>query len=242
LTEAEWLAATDPSPMLAFVHASGRASFRKLWLFTAASCRCASSVLPAELVRAIARISELLATGKAPPEERQAVHVVARQWKEFLVAWRNFEAAALIREFENYFARPAQRSWDSARWAIQLARLPDWPYPEGGLLQETGAELPPRRQPAATITDRYRCLSNILRCLFSYSTANLDPAWLSWNGGAVPQIARSIDDDQAFDRMPLLADALEDAGCTDAEILGHCRGDGEHVRGCRVLELILTGN
>ena len=127
-----------------------------------------------------------------------------------------------------------------ARWAIQLARLPDWPYPEGGLLQEeAGAELPTRRQPPATISDRYRCLSNILRCVFSYSTANLDPAWLAWNGGAVPQIARSIYHDQAFDRLPLLADALEDAGCTDASILGHCREGGEHARGCRVVDLVL---
>jgi len=39
--------------------------------------------------------------------------------------------------------------------------------------------------------------------------------------------------------MPILADALEDAGCTDAAILEHCRGPGPHVRGCWVVDLIL---
>jgi hypothetical protein len=39
--------------------------------------------------------------------------------------------------------------------------------------------------------------------------------------------------------MPILADALEDAGCDNADILQHCRGAGEHVRGCWVVDLVL---
>ena len=46
-------------------------------------------------------------------------------------------------------------------------------------------------------------------------------------------------EDRAFDRLPLLADALEDAGCADADILVHCRNGGEHVRGCWVVDLLL---
>ena len=42
-----------------------------------------------------------------------------------------------------------------------------------------------------------------------------------------------------FARMPTLADALEEAGCTNADILAHCRQPGEHVRGCWVLDLLL---
>jgi hypothetical protein len=45
--------------------------------------------------------------------------------------------------------------------------------------------------------------------------------------------------DRAFDRLPILADALEEAGCTDAAILEHCRGPGPHVRGCWVVDLLL---
>ncbi len=63
--------------------------------------------------------------------------------------------------------------------------------------------------------------------------------WLAWNDGAIPKMAQAIYDDRAFDRLPILADALEDAGCDNQEILDHCRSNGEHVRGCWVVDLIL---
>jgi hypothetical protein len=63
--------------------------------------------------------------------------------------------------------------------------------------------------------------------------------WLGGNGGAVRKLAGAIYEERAFDRLPILADALEDAGCADATILGHCRGPGPHVRGCWVVDLIL---
>jgi hypothetical protein len=47
------------------------------------------------------------------------------------------------------------------------------------------------------------------------------------------------DGGRALDRLPILADALEEAGCTDADILAHCRGPGPHVRGCWVVDLLL---
>jgi hypothetical protein len=56
----------------------------------------------------------------------------------------------------------------------------------------------------------------------------------------VVQMAQTIYDDRAFDRMPVLADALVKAGCDNDEILGHCRGPGPHVRGCWVVDLILS--
>jgi hypothetical protein len=62
---------------------------------------------------------------------------------------------------------------------------------------------------------------------------------LAWNDGAVVRLAQTIYDDRAFDRLPVLADTLEEAGCTDADILAHCRGPGSHVRGCWVVDLVL---
>ena len=67
----------------------------------------------------------------------------------------------------------------------------------------------------------------------------IDPSWLAWQNGLIPKIAQFIADSQAFDRLPILADALEDSGCTDADILAHCRESGEHVRGCWVLDALL---
>jgi hypothetical protein len=52
-------------------------------------------------------------------------------------------------------------------------------------------------------------------------------------------IAARIYQERAFDRLPVLADALEDAGCADADLLAHCRGSGEHVRGCWAVDLLL---
>ncbi len=63
-----------------------------------------------------------------------------------------------------------------------------------------------------------------------------DPAWLS---PATVAIAAAIYQDRAFDRMPVLADALEEAGCGNTDILLHCRTPGEHVRGCWVVDLVL---
>ncbi len=63
-----------------------------------------------------------------------------------------------------------------------------------------------------------------------------DSAWFT---PAVVAIATSIYSDRAFDRMPILADALEEAGCTNADVLLHCRSDGPHVRGCWVVDLVL---
>lgn len=55
----------------------------------------------------------------------------------------------------------------------------------------------------------------------------------------VVALAQAIYDERAFDRLPVLADGLEEAGCTDADILAHCRGPGPHVRGCWVVDLLL---
>jgi hypothetical protein len=60
-----------------------------------------------------------------------------------------------------------------------------------------------------------------------------------WRKPEVVSLAQVIEDEQAFERMGMLADSLEDVGCTNADIVGHCRGPGPHVRGCWLLDLIL---
>jgi hypothetical protein len=60
------------------------------------------------------------------------------------------------------------------------------------------------------------------------------------DAGNISQLAQAIYDDRAFDWLPKLGHALEGAGCTDADLLGHFRGPGPHVRGCWALDLILS--
>jgi hypothetical protein len=61
----------------------------------------------------------------------------------------------------------------------------------------------------------------------------------TWRTTAVLGLARGIYDEKAFDRLPILADALEEAGCDNADVLAHCRGPGPHVRGCWVIDGVL---
>ena len=60
----------------------------------------------------------------------------------------------------------------------------------------------------------------------------------SWRTPAVVGLVEAIYEGRAFDRLPMVADALENAGCHDASILGHCRHPGLHVRGCWLIDLL----
>jgi hypothetical protein len=70
----------------------------------------------------------------------------------------------------------------------------------------------------------------------------ISPAVLDWNAGTVVKLAQAIYDSRRFMDMPVLADALEEAGCTSQSVLNHCRHLGDHVRGCWALDLLLRGN
>jgi hypothetical protein len=65
----------------------------------------------------------------------------------------------------------------------------------------------------------------------------VDPAWLRWNDGTVAKLASVIHDERRFADLPVLADALEEAGCSRADLLGHCRAGG-HVLGCWALDAL----
>jgi hypothetical protein len=68
----------------------------------------------------------------------------------------------------------------------------------------------------------------------------VEPAWLAWQQGTVGMLAREIGEARRFEDLPVLADALEDAGCTDGSLLAHLRGPGPHVPGCWGLDAVLA--
>jgi hypothetical protein len=78
----------------------------------------------------------------------------------------------------------------------------------------------------------------LLRDIFGnpFRPLALKPAWRTSD---VLALATGIYEEKAFDRMPILADALQDTGCDNDDVLSHCRGEGPHVRGCWVVDLIL---
>jgi hypothetical protein len=129
--------------------------------------------------------------------------------------------------------------------------------PEGVPFAHALAELRTRQDPVSTATavlaDAYyeqnrrheramRCEEalqcDLYRDLFAHPTPlpKLAPRWRT---STVTALARHLYDSRDFSAMPILADALQDAGCEEAEILDHCRSDKPHARGCWVVDLVL---
>jgi hypothetical protein len=88
--------------------------------------------------------------------------------------------------------------------------------------------------------DAGRVQATAVRDLFNpFGPVALDPACLTWDTGTVPAIARRIYAEREFHGLPILADALTEAGCTDSALLDHYRGPGPHVLGCWGVDLVL---
>ncbi len=133
------------------------------------------------------------------------------------------------------------------RFAEGLVTAQELAVRSGGLwrrrLHEMLEELLTRRADADTdpAFDE-RILHAVFRCVFGdprRPLPHLAAACLQWNDGTIPRIVHGIYEERAFERLPILHDALLDAGCDDQDILAHCRGAGPHVRGCWVIDLIL---
>lgn len=78
----------------------------------------------------------------------------------------------------------------------------------------------------------------LIPCVFGnlFRPVAADPRWFT---STVVTLARTVYEDRCFDRLPILADALEEAGCDEPDVPGHLRGEGPHVRGCWVVDLVL---
>ena len=121
--------------------------------------------------------------------------------------------------------RPMRVCLDTRRAAADLPAV-------GYEVYESERELP------AEFLAEIAAQADLLRDIFGnpFHSAELQPDWLTSD---VLTLARGIYDARAFDRMPILADALQDAGCDDTSLLDHCREPGDHVRGCWVIDRLL---
>src|SRR5262249_26744137 len=83
--------------------------------------------------------------------------------------------------------------------------------------------------------------ANLLRCVFGnpYAPVVLAPGWLTWRDGLVVEMAWAIYERRRFGDLPILADALEEAGSDAGDVRRHCREPGPHGRGCHVLDAVL---
>jgi len=217
MTESEWLACTELQPMLESLR--GKVSERK-WLLLAVACwRTIWKTLSEPSSRRAVEILELLAGG-------QRIEIGETLWIDGQLV-----EIDQIPWIINHEGKPRTLYWfdiNAKRKALWLAAnaLRIVPTVEGNDLDQ---------KIRANHSDaRVRLLYDIFANPFRPVT--VDPAWRT---STVVSLAQGIYDERAFDRLPILADALEDAGCTNADILIHCRQPGEHVRGCWVVDRIL---
>jgi hypothetical protein len=235
MTEAEWLGCTDPEAMLAFL--AGQASERKLRLFTCACCRRILHLLRDERCRTSIEIIEREADGVA--SERRSTEVleerVARVWDGYLIAT---EASGVMRTAAcRSPEKAAGNTVQSAAAALAMEIAGPCSYATPDLVHHVAWH----NAHQAGLRSAGRELCRLLREVFGnpFRRPRLTAFWLAANDGLVPKLARGISDEGAFEQVPILGDALEDAGCDDVEILHHCHEPGEHVRGCWVVDLVL---
>jgi hypothetical protein len=224
MTEAEWLKSADPFPMLDFL--AGKVSGRKLRLFACACCRQRVwHLLTDKRSRDAIEVAERFADGAATRTALRKAWIAARVHAVARATAKAASAAAMA----------AHRSHSSARAVagrvFTVAYYAAVPDPEAHRAAERAAQL------------------ILVRCVFGnpFRPVAVPPAWQSWNGGIIPKIAQAIYEERALPagtldagRLAILADALEEAGCTDTDLLGHCRHPGPHVRGCWAIDC-LTG-
>jgi hypothetical protein len=219
MTEAEWLACTDPTAMLEFLR--GKASERKLRLWR---CGWGYEVLPDmldECSRKAVATAERYADGLADQVELLADFRAAQEaWKTIEVV-RGGRHGKWIRVGSNL---------NEAKEAAEAARNAADPMPLTNRRFHFSWRMSAKRQ---------YTLACFLRDIFGplpFRPVAVDP---SWRTSTVLALANGVYQDKAFDRLPILADALEEAGCDSADVLEHLRGDGPHVRGCWVVDLLL---
>lgn len=211
MTESEWLEATDPEPMVEFVRE--KTSDRKLRLL---ACACVSSLLPlAKLVPDQLRTAlgevELYADGATTKAAMKRVRERMEKARALTPSHRT-----TADDFVCYAVEYSARDKGHLQAVGYSARLWGW----GCSVYEP---LPH---------------ASIVRDIFGnpFHPVTVYPSWLTPD---VLALATGIYAGRAFDRLPILADALQDAGVDSDELLSHLRSDGPHCKGCWALDLVL---
>ena len=232
MTEAGWLNHSGRChAMLVFIREA--ASERKLRLFACASLRRLDHLMSGGDGRAALALAEQwadgLVSGQSMAERRRELwgKTAGRPLDEALGfdairddAWMG--ACGVVAGVDTAVCqlRPTDRR---SGWWERLKSVWRGPAPDRRL---------------STPADEHAAQAGLLRDIFGnpFRPVTRDQAWLT---STVVALARGMYDSRDFTSLPILADALMDAGCDSDDILGHCRSEGPHVRGCWVVDLVL---
>jgi hypothetical protein len=226
MTELEWLACTDPADMLRFLR--GRAGDRKLRLFAIACCRHVWHLFDDERSRLAVEASERYVEGMISRDELRRCQSQARAatmdfWRKIRKAPGSLPNAPARQAVAECAAEPLL----AARVAGEASTACVW----------AGSQVLEVMRAAKEAEKAFQC--DLLRDLFGnpFRPVAGDPS--AWPPEAVA-LAETIYDHRSFERLPELAQVLQEAGCTQADLLSHLRGAGQHARGCWALDRILS--
>lgn len=245
MTEQEWFDYKHVMYLLGVVQ--DRCGERKLRLFALACCRRVEHLMPDDRSRQALQFLEQWVDGSPrvrPPRGRPAAENNARAATE-----EAEEVADATIDPADYLARLAERK---AAWAAHYAILTRARYATN---QAAGSacmamayslcEVPPSRisnppDLSQKMDEEQAVQVKLLHDIVGnpFHPPTVDPAWLTWNDGTIPKLAQAMYENRSFtpEQMGILGDALEEAGCTDFDILHHCRQPEGHVLGCWVVD------
>jgi hypothetical protein len=268
MTEGEWWSSDDVMAMLKWLRPRRRRiTDRKIRLFACACCRRIEQLLSDERLRQALEVAEAYADQSVDLTALKAsLRMVRAAWKRRLAESEEAEAIwkatqtsrdpaarrAAAADFHGKFAaviaaaamlgvvatKPSLGRYTPPTYraaaAAEQAALQAWVL--GGGEEGGGSE----SGKAAYVTE-WRAQADMVRDLFGFLFHRVgeDPAWRKWRDGSVVRLARTIYEGRRFDQLPVLADALEAAGCAETELLGHLRSPGIHVRGCWAVDLLM---
>jgi hypothetical protein len=228
MSEHAWIKCQNPGTMLAFL--GKQLSERKRRLFGCACCRKVQHLLD-EPTWNVLLVAERYADGTATADELDGVtHAISEE------GWASRAVIRCVQTDPKYLGQ-CDLAWIDATVALGMTtreadEITEWfdLWEQDGITDEIAEHFA-----EFSGVDFVALLREIVGNPFR--RAKPDKQWLTSD---VLALARGIYDERAFDRMPILADALQDAGCNDHEILSHCRNpDREHARGCWLIDRIL---
>lgn len=219
LTEKTWLAATDPAAMLRFL--GRRASDRKVRLFGCACCRRAWGFAKDRRLHEILPLIEGFADGTVKDRERGRAHRIGGQ---VLTSSSGNPQGCLGAELW----KAARKTLDRAAHDFGESAAAAFGWDAGSGREFYAAKSAERAQQALLVRDIF---GNPFR------EVRIDKRWRTTD---VMLLAQGAYAERAFDQLPILADALQDAGCDSDDLLNHLRDtSATHVRGCWALDLVL---
>jgi hypothetical protein len=238
--EAAWRACADPRPMLNLVR--GRVRDRKFRLFACACCRRVDHLITDDRCRRAIEAVEQYHDGEV---SQQAYALAERTATDaYMALSRAVGAHEASRGASNVEGVRLIASMFAAQAVADCFRnVTDAANGCCGALRGHGTADVTNDDQLRAVGERIEAEERaaqaaLVRDIFNpFRPVVLDPAWLTSD---VIALARGIYTDRTFSAMPILADALQDAGCTDEDVLAHCRDTAlSHVRGCWVVDRIL---